>query len=109
VVEGNRRFVRERHALLGFGRARITYWIPAKSGLQDYRTRNDVIARNMRSRGLVGPNAEFFPATEENALSWLRRKLGDQSYAIIKTTDPQLVQPVRKWFPEALCILDAKP
>jgi len=32
--------------------------------------------------------------------------LGDRAYGLVKTTDPQLVPRLRKWFPEAVCLLD---
>ena len=109
-IEWNRRIVRERQALLGLGWNRVAYWYLAESSSpSDYRDRTESLVRAARSSGVISANAEHFPATEGNSVSWLRRRLGDRAYVLIKTSDPQLVQRIRKWFPEAVCILDQNP
>jgi hypothetical protein len=107
-VEWNRRVVRERQALLRLGVGRITSWHLAESNRPSnlYRDHADRVVQAAQRSGAVGMDAKYFPATMGNSLSWLRRRLGDRPYTMIKIAEPQLVPRIRKWFPEAVCILD---
>ena len=109
-IEWNRRIVRGRQSLLGLGWNRVAYWYLAEpSSSHDYRDHTKGVVRAARRSGNISASAEAFPATEVCSVSWLRRRLGDRPYFMIETSDPQLVPRIRKWFPEAVCMLDEKP
>ncbi len=109
-IEWNRRIVRERQSLLGLGWNRVAYWYLAEpSSSHDYRDHTERVASAARKSGSISASAEPFRATDVCSVSWLRRRLGDHPYFMIKTSDPQLVPRIRKWFPEAVCMLDEKP
>jgi hypothetical protein len=102
----NRHVVRERQALLKHPWNQVAYWYLGDSSHADYSGHTDEIVRAARSSGHISANAESIPATKGNRLSWLRRLLGDRPCFLIKTSDPQLIPQLIKWFPEATCILD---
>jgi hypothetical protein len=109
-VEWNRRIIRERQALIGLGWNRVAVWtLGEPNHSTDFAGRAEAFLHVSRTVSVADANTEAFPATEVGSVPWILRLLGDRAYGMVKTSDPQLVPRLRKWFPEAVCLLDDEP
>jgi len=107
-VAWNGRIARERQALLKLGWDRVSYHhvTGTRVNVPKWMDSPESVIRAWESAAIISANAKSFPATQGDSLSWLRRRMGDFPIVVIKTSNPELVQPIRKWFPEAVCVLD---
>jgi hypothetical protein len=99
--------VRHRRALLAAlgPNANVT---PLEAGSigQDYSSSADDVIRVLRDWGRASKNCKYFPPTKSSSLSWLRFKLGDQPYLMISTDDPKDAPEIRRWYLEAICVVN---
>jgi hypothetical protein len=106
-VEWNRWTIRQREALIGLGWNQVSYWFLGKPNTStSFADRAEAHLHVARKAKVADANTEAFPATETGKVPWIRRMLGDRAYGMVKTSNPELVPRLRKWFPEAVCLLD---
>jgi hypothetical protein len=100
-VEWNRHLVRARHALR---RHPGCDWVAEGSYLKNYNFQDRITLRAFD----VSDDATIFAATADRSLTWLRKKLGDFPFRLVKTAEPQLVPKIRSLFPEAICVVQPR-
>jgi hypothetical protein len=79
---------------------------PVPADFSYLRADADDVVQVFRQIRFISKRSSYFPPSSAVSLPWLRRQLGDEAYLIIYTRRAGAIDQLRRWFPEAVCVLE---